>query len=402
VRAELAVIGGGIVGLASAREVLRRRPGTRLVVLEKEPGVARHQSGHNSGVIHSGIYYAPGSLKARLCVAGAAEICGYAEQKGIPVERCGKLIVALDDSELPRLHELHRRGLANGVPGVELIGPEQIREREPHVAGVAGILSPGTGIVDFRRVALALADDVREAGGRILTSHRVTGLRQTGSGVSVQTSGETVLARRVLSCAGLHGDRVARLSGAPVDPVIVPFRGDYWQLKPPRRHLIRNLVYPVPDPSLPFLGVHFTRRVDGAIWLGPNAVLAFAREGYRRRDVRLDELAGVLTRPGFLRMTRRYWRTGGAELYRDLSKRAFVAACRRFVPQLSVDDVVPGPSGVRAQSLGRDGALVDDFVVNRQGSLSVHIRNAPSPAATSALALARLVADEMGQGWEGL
>jgi len=212
----------------------------------------------------------------------------------------------------------------------------------------------------------------------------------------VRTSGETVLAERVLSCAGLYSDQVARLSGAPADPAIVPFRGDYWQLKPSRRQLVRNLVYPVPDPSLPFLGVHFTRRIDdGAIWLGPNAVLAFAREGYRRRDLRLHELAGVLTRPGFLRLARRYWRTGGAELYRDLSKRAFVAACRRFVPQLSVDDVMPGPSGVRAQSLGRQGDLVDDFVVHRQGSRLVHIRNAPSPAATSALALARLVADEV-------
>jgi L-2-hydroxyglutarate oxidase len=396
VRVELAVIGGGIVGLAAAREVLHRRPGTSLVVLEKEPEVARHQSGHNSGVIHSGIYYAPGSLKARLCVAGAAEIYGYAERKGIPVERCGKLIVALQDGELPRLHELYRRGLANGVSGVELVGPEQIREREPQVAGVAGIWSPDTGIIDFRRVALALADDVREAGGGILTSHRVTGLRETGADVVVRTSGETVLAQQVLSCAGLHSDQVARLSGAPADPVIVPFRGDYWQLKPSRRHLVRNLVYPVPDPCLPFLGVHFTRRIDdGGIWLGPNAVLAFAREGYRRRDLRPHELAGVLARPGFLRLARRYWRTGGVELYRDLSKRAFVAACRRFVPQLSVDDVMPGPSGVRAQSLGRQGDLVDDFVVHRQGSRLVHLRNAPSPAATSALALARLVADEV-------
>lgn len=395
-RVELAVIGGGIVGLAAAREVLHRRPGTDVVVLEKEPEVARHQSGHNSGVIHSGIYYAPGSLKARLCVAGAAEVYGYAERKGIPVERCGKLIVALQDDELPRLQELYRRGLANGVPGVELVGPEQICEREPQVEGVAGIWSPETGIIDFRRVALALADDVRETGGRILTSHRVTGLRETGAGVVVRTSGETVLAERVLSCAGLYSDQVARLSGAPADPVIVPFRGDYWQLKPSRRQLVRNLVYPVPDPSLPFLGVHFTRRIDdGAIWLGPNAVLAFAREGYRRRDLRLHELVGVLTRPGFLRLARRYWRTGGAELYRDLSKRAFVAACRRFVPQLSVDDVMPGPSGVRAQSLGRQGDLVDDFVVHRQGSRLVHLRNAPSPAATSALALARLVADEV-------
>jgi L-2-hydroxyglutarate oxidase len=408
VRVDLAVIGGGIVGLAAAREVLRRRPGTRLVVLEKEPDVALHQTGHNSGVVHSGLYYAPGSLKARLCVTGARELYAYAEQKRIPVERCGKLVVALHDGELPRLHELHRRGTANGVPGLELVGPEGVREREPHVVGVAGIWSPATGIIDFRRVALAMADDVRAAGGTILTSCRVTGLQVTGlhesdGAVTVRTSpvggtdeGETVVAEQVLACAGLYSDRVARLSGAPADPVIVPFRGDYWQLTPSRRRLVRNLVYPVPDPSLPFLGVHFTRRIDdGAMWLGPNAVLAFAREGYRRRDVRPGELARVLTEPGFLRLARRYWRIGGAELYRDFSKRAFVAECRKFVPDLSEDDVVPGPSGVRAQSLGPDGALVDDFVVHRQGSRIVHVRNAPSPAATSSLAIARLVADEI-------
>jgi L-2-hydroxyglutarate oxidase LhgO len=396
-RAELIVIGAGIVGLATAREVLRRRPGMRVVILDKEAEVAWHQSGHNSGVVHSGIYYAPGSLKARLCVAGAREIYAYAEQKGIPVERCGKLIVALHDGELPRLQDLYRRGTANGVPGLELLGPMGIREHEPQVAGVAGIWSPVTGIVDFRRVALALADDIRAAGGTILTSHEVTGLRETAEAVTVQTSGETVVAERVLSCAGLHSDQVARLSGASDDPVIVPFRGDYWQLKPQRRHLVRNLVYPVPDPALPFLGVHFTRRIeDGAIWLGPNAVLAFAREGYRRRDVQARELLDVLTYPGFLRLARRFWRTGGAELYRDFSKRSFVAACRRFVPELTATDVCPGPSGVRAQSLRRDGTLVDDFVVDRQGERLLHVRNAPSPAATSSLVIARSIADQAG------
>jgi L-2-hydroxyglutarate oxidase LhgO len=407
-RAELVVVGAGIVGLATAREVLRRRPGMRVVILDKEAEVAWHQSGHNSGVVHSGIYYAPGSLKAQLCVAGAREIYAYAEQKGIPVERCGKLIVALHDGELPRLQELYRRGTANGVPGLELLGPKGIREHEPQVAGVAGIWSPATGIVDFRRVALALADDIRAAGGTILTSRKVTGLRETAGAVTVQTSGETartpgetVVAERVLSCAGLHSDQVARLSGASADPVIVPFRGDYWQLRPQRRHLVRSLVYPVPDPALPFLGVHFTRRIeDGAIWLGPNAVLAFAREGYRRRDVQARELLDVLTNPGFLRLARRFWRTGGAELYRDFSKRSFVAACQRFVPELTAMDVCPGPSGVRAQSLGSDGALIDDFVVHRQGERLVHVRNAPSPAATSSLAIARSIADRTG--WDSV
>lgn len=396
-RVDIAVIGAGVIGLASAREVLRRRPGIRLAVLEKEPDVALHQTGHNSGVIHSGLYYAPGSLKARLCVAGARELYAYVEEKRIPVERCGKLVVALHDGERARLRELYRRGVANGVPGLELVGPEGIREREPHVSGVAGIWSPGTGIVDFRRVALAMADDVRAAGGIVLTSGRVTGLNESGDGVTLRTSaGDIAVAGRVLTCAGLHSDRVARLTGASADPVIVPFRGNYWQLRPSRRGLVRNLVYPVPDPSLPFLGVHFTRRIgDGAIWLGPNAVLAFAREGYRRWDVRPGELARVLTGPGFLRLAGRYWRTGAAELYRDFSKRAFVAQCRNFVPELNMDDVMPGPSGVRAQSLARDGALVDDFVIHRQGSRIVHVRNAPSPAATSSLAIARLIADEI-------
>jgi L-2-hydroxyglutarate oxidase LhgO len=396
VQAQLVVIGGGIIGLATAREVLRRSPGLRLVVLEKEPEVARHQSGHNSGVIHSGIYYAPGSLKARLCVAGAGEMYAYAESRGVPVDRCGKLIVALDDGERPRLQELFRRGTENGVPGIELVGPEGIREREPHVRGVAGIWSPATGIIDFRRVALAMADDVREAGGEIVTSQEVTGLDDDGARVTVRTSGQTWVADRVLACAGLHSDRVAGLSGGQADPAIIPFRGDYWQLRPQRRDLVRNLVYPVPDPAFPFLGVHFTRRItDGAMWLGPNAVLAFAREGYRRRDLRPRDLAQVLAHPGFRRLARRFWRTGGAEMYRDFSKRAFVASCRRFVPELTMDDVVPGPSGVRAQSLDRDGTLVDDFVVHEQGSRIVHVRNAPSPAATSSLAIGRLIADRI-------
>jgi L-2-hydroxyglutarate oxidase LhgO len=396
-RADLVVIGAGIVGLAVAREILLRRPGADVVVVDKEPELAVHQSGHNSGVIHSGIYYTPGSLKARLCVSGAREMADYAWGRGIPVERCGKLIVAVDEGELPRLHELYRRGTANGVPGLELVGPDGIRDREPWVRAVAGIWSQGTGIVDFRRVALAMADDVRAAGGAVITSCRVTGLHDDGRTVTVRTSGPTLTAGQVLACAGLHSDRVARLSGASPDPVVVPFRGDYWQLRAERRDLVRNLVYPVPDPALPFLGVHFTRRIeDGARWLGPNAVVAFAREGYRRHDLVPGELARVLAHPGFLRLARRYWRAGGAELYRDLSKRAFIESCRRFVPELRSADVVPGPSGVRAQGLGRDGALVDDFIIHTHGSRIIHVRNAPSPAATSSLVIARLIADRVG------
>lgn len=392
---DVVVIGAGIVGLAAAREILARHPDTRLAILDKEATIAAHQTGHNSGVIHTGIYYAPGSLRASLCIAGSRELYRFCNERAIPTDRCGKLLVALDDSELPALDELHRRGTANGVEGLEVVGPERIREIEPHCAGVRAIWSPATGIVDYGRVAAAMAEDVENAGGTIRTSTRVDGLSDRGPVVELRTSQGGITAGRVLACAGLQADRVAALSGAPRDPVIVPFRGDYWQLRPERRHLARNLIYPVPDPRFPFLGVHFTRRIeDGAVWLGPNAVLAFAREGYRRRDVRPRDLVDALADPGFQRLAFRYWRMGAAEMYRDYSRRAFVASCRRFIPELRSEDVVPGPSGVRAQSLSRDGRLVDDFVVQVQGPRLIHVRNAPSPAASSSLAIGRLIADE--------
>ena len=394
-KVDVLVVGGGIVGLAAAREILTRRPGVSLAVVDKESSVGRHQTGHNSGVIHSGIYYAPGSLKARLCVEGASLMYEFCEGNGIPADRCGKLIVATTESELPALDELYRRGTANGVPGLEMVGPAGIREREPHCAGIRAIWSPGTGIVDFSRVAEAMAGDVTRLGGEILTGHMVVGLTAAAGSISVRTGRGEFTAARVLTCAGLHSDRVAMMSGAPEEPHIVPFRGDYWQLRPERRHLARNLIYPVPDPKFPFLGVHFTRRItDDAVWLGPNAVLALAREGYRRSSLRLSDLTHTLGYPGFRRMARRYWRTGATEVYRDLSKRAFVAACQRFVPELTHTDVMPGPSGIRAQSVARDGALVDDFVFNIQGNQLMHVRNAPSPAATSCLAIGQLIADE--------
>jgi L-2-hydroxyglutarate oxidase LhgO len=394
---DVAVVGGGIIGLAAAREILTRRPGTSLAVVEKERAIGGHQTGHNSGVIHSGIYYPPGSLKARLCTAGARLIYEFCESHGVPADRCGKLIVATSQSELPALNELYRRGTANGVPGLEMVGPAGIREHEPHCAGIQAIWSPATGIVDFSRVAQAMAGDVRQLGGVILTGRLVTGLAVGARGIRVRASGGGLTADRLLTCAGLHSDQVAGLSGAPADPRIVPFRGDYWQLRPGRRHLARNLIYPVPDSKFPFLGVHFTRRIsDDAIWLGPNAVLALAREGYRRWSIRPGDLAQTVGYPGFRRMARRYWRTGLAEVYRDVSKRAFVAACQRFIPELGPGDVIPGPAGVRAQAVARDGRLVDDFSVNVQDRRLMHVRNAPSPAATSSLAIAGLIADE----WE--
>jgi len=395
---DVAVIGAGILGLGTARELLHRHPKLKLTVLDKEPVIGRHQTGHNSGVIHSGIYYAPGSLKAKLCVEGSREMYAFCAERGIPTDRCGKVIVAVTEDELPRLENLHQRGTANGVESLEMIGPERLRELEPHCEGVKALWSPNTGIVDYSLVNAAYAQDVAAAGGELLLGREVSGLQVRTDGMVLSTSGGDVEARRVVACAGLHADRLARLTGGAGDPQIVPFRGDYWMLRPDRRHLARNLIYPVPDPSFPFLGVHFTRRIeDGSVWLGPNAVLAFAREGYERLNVRPGELIEALRYPGFQKLAAQYWKTGLAEMVRDFSKAAFLRSLQRYVPSLTLADLVPGPSGVRAQALSRDGTLVDDFVFDVQGTQVIHVRNAPSPAATSSLAIARLIADKAGE-----
>jgi L-2-hydroxyglutarate oxidase LhgO len=392
---DVLIVGAGIVGLATAREILLRTPGTRLAILEKEPAIGGHQTGHNSGVIHSGIYYAPGSLRSKLCVAGASAMYDYCAEHGLPNERCGKLIVALDESELPRLEELFRRGSANGVQGLEMVGPEQIKEREPACAGIKAIWSPNTGIADYGAVAVQMAKEIAQLGGEILTNQTVAAMRRTPQSVLVTTTTAEFTAERVLTCAGLYSDRIALLSGASSEPQVVPFRGDYWQLRDEVRGLVRNLIYPVPDPSFPFLGVHFTRRItDGAMLLGPNAVLAFAREGYRRSDFDRHDLIEAIRYRGFRQLARKYWRTGAGEIYRDYSKRAFFASCQRFLPDLSLEDLVPGPSGVRAQSLASDGVLVDDFHFDIQGAQFMHVRNAPSPAATASLAIGQLITDK--------
>ena len=397
---DVIVVGAGIVGLASARELLGRRPGLRLAVVDKETRIGVHQTGHNSGVIHSGIYYAPGSLKARLCVAGAREMYAYCQQREIPTERCGKVIVATEQSELGRLGALYERGRANGVEGLEMIGPERLREIEPHCAGLRALWSPCTGIVDYSLVARRYALDLREAGGEVHTGVDVRALRRLADRVVVETSARDLEARRVVTCAGLQADRLASLSGGAREPRIVPFRGDYWQLRPGARRLCRNLIYPVPDPAFPFLGVHATRRIGtGEVWLGPNAVLAFAREGYRRRDVRPRDLAQSLLNPGFRRLARKQWRMGAVEMWRDYSKRAFWRSVRRYLPDVTMADMVPGPSGVRAQALDPAGGLVDDFVVDVQADRILHVRNAPSPAATSSLAIGRLVADSVQEAF---
>ena len=392
-RLDVAVIGGGIVGLAAAHRLLHDRPGLRLGVVEKEPELARHQSGHNSGVLHAGLYYAPGSLKAALCKEGKAAIERFAETHEIPVRHPGKLVVALTEAELPRLEALRARAESNGVPGLEVVGPERIRELEPEAAGIRGLWSPSTGIVDFRAVTLALADEVRGLGGIIFTGRAVTGLAERADGVVLATTAGDLDARYVIACAGLQADRVAAMSGdrGPGVPHIVPFRGDYYRLTPEASHLVTRLIYPVPDPRFPFLGVHFTPRIDGEVWAGPNAVLAFAREGYRRRDLDVGDLVETLTYPGFLRLAQRHVRTGIAEFWRDWSKPAFVAALRRYVPRLRPDQLVWGPSGVRAQALAIDGTLVDDFDIGGSRRI-VHVRNAPSPAATASLAIGRILA----------
>ncbi len=390
-RTDVAVIGGGILGLAVARDLLGRRPDLRVTVLEREAQLATHQTGHNSGVLHAGLYYTPGSLKQRYCRDGKVALERYADERGIPYERCGKLVVAVDDTELAALENLRQRGEANGVAGLEMVGAERIAEIEPHVRAVRGLWSPGTGIIDFRRVALAYADDVVAAGGTIHTSHEVTGIREIGGESILTTTQGDLTARAVVACAGLWADTVAGMTPGAGAERIIPFRGDYYTLTPDARSLVKGLVYPVPDPRFPFLGVHFTRRIDGAVWAGPNAVLAFARTGYRRRDIDLRDLAGTLTSRGFLRLAARFWRTGAVEMWRDWSKASFLAELRRFIPEVRGDQLEFGPSGIRAQAVDLDGTLVDDFRF-RGGERVLHVVNAPSPAATSSLAIAADVA----------
>ncbi|HEY3336403.1 MAG TPA: L-2-hydroxyglutarate oxidase [Candidatus Limnocylindrales bacterium] len=400
-RADVAIIGAGIVGLSTALRLLEARPGLRVVVLEREDRVAAHQSGHNSGVVHAGLYYAPGSAKALLCREGKALLERYCEAHAIPIEFPGKLVVALSDAELPRLAALRERGLANGVDGLEEVAPARLRELEPHAAGIRALWSPRTGITDFARVTNAFADDVLGRGGMIELRRGVGGIRRIPSGdLLLKTARGDLRAGAVIACAGLWADRVAAATGDDglQSPRIVPFRGDYYTLTPDARPLVRGLIYPVPDPRFPFLGVHFTRRIDGEVWAGPNAVPAARRDGYRRRDVSLRDLSGTLAYPGFMRLARRYWRTGIAELWRDVRRPVFAAELRRYLPALRDDQLVFGPSGVRAQALARDGTLVDDFDLARRDRI-IHVRNAPSPAATSSLAIGGRLAAQAIEGF---
>ena len=391
---DIAVVGAGIIGLATARELQRRDPDRRVAVFEREPQVASHQTAHNSGVIHAGIYYRAGSLKARLCTTGARELYAFCEERGLPHERIGKLIVARHDGELGRLYELERRGRENGVPGLRRLTAAEIQEIEPHCRGVAALHSPFTGVADFAAVARAFADDLRQADVPVVTGCEVTDVRTSSRSLSLEHAQGRTEARFAVFCAGAWSDRLAVRTGADPDPRIVPFRGAYLDLRPDRRHLVRSLIYPVPDPSLPFLGVHLSRHVDGSVSLGPTALLALSRNGYALQRVRPGDVASTLAWPGTWRMARRWWRTGLTEIRHALSRRVLAAAAAEYVPEIRPDDFEGGFAGVRAQALARDGSLVDDFVVS-ETERALHVRNAPSPAATSSLALARLIADRV-------
>ena len=381
------IVGAGIIGLSVARRVSEVLPAAEVTVLEKEHDVALHQTGRNSGVVHAGVYYAPGSLKARLCRRGVELLRAYCADRQLPLNICGKLIVAVDPSELERLDELQRRAEANGVPDIRRVDAEELRDIEPHAAGLAGLHSPTTAITDYRAIAKSLADDVRARDGSIVLDAEVTEVSGDRDRPRVRAGGRTYEFDTLILCAGLQSDRVARMAGDEREPRIVPFRGEYYRLVSARDELVRGLLYPVPDPAYPFLGIHFTRRIAGGVDVGPNAVLALAREGYRRRDVNPRDVAEIVASPGFRALARRHWRMGVNEVRGSLSRAAFAREARRYVPELAADDLVAAPAGVRAQALNSDGSLLDDFRITRIGRVTA-VRNAPSPGATSSMAIA--------------
>jgi (S)-2-hydroxyglutarate dehydrogenase len=391
-RYNVIIIGGGVVGLGVALEITRRFPHLRLLLLEKEDRVARHQSGHNSGVIHSGVYYKPGSLKARLCVTGAAAMVEFCREHGIAHNVCGKVIVATHAEELPRLEELRKRGEANGLTGLRLIGPQELREIEPHAAGLRALVVPSTGITDYAVVCQKYAELISASGGTVLTSAAATGVRRMPGEIVVESSKGAFSADALINCAGLFSDRISRMVGDDPGIMIVPFRGEYYDLVPERASLVRALIYPVPDPQFPFLGVHFTRRITGRVDAGPNAVFALAREGYRHTDINVRDLASAITFPGFWRMAGKHWRNALDEWHRSLSKPVFVRALQRLLPEVGENDLVPGGSGVRAQALKPDGSLVDDFQFVPSGKV-LHVLNVPSPAATASLTIGKAIVD---------
>ena len=390
---DVVIIGGGIVGLSTAMQLTREGfPNWKIGVVEKEGELATHQTGHNSGVIHSGIYYRPDSQKARFCVAGLQALLKFCDENEIEYQQCGKVIVALSEDELPRLQTLQERGTANGVQDLEMIGPERLKEIEPHAAGIQALWAPHTGIIDYTKVALAYAGKFQERGGEIFTNAPVRKITSYADGVALETTAGDLKAKYIINCGGLYADRVAAMMGEELDIRIIPFRGEYFTLRQESHHLVKGLIYPVPDPRFPFLGVHYTRNINGRVDAGPNAVLAMRREGYRKTDWNLGESWGTFSYPGFWKMSAKFWKVGMNEMRRSFSKKMFVRDLQRLLPEIQSEDLGPGGSGVRAQAVSRAGALLDDFSII-QGKQAIHVLNAPSPGATSSLAIGSHIAD---------
>ena len=392
---DITIIGAGIVGLATGLKLLERKPGLRVCLLEKEDDIARHQTGHNSGVIHSGIYYRPGSQKAINCRSGYRQLVEFCERENVAYELCGKIIVATSEAEIPLLEKIYERGIANGMRGLKKAGPEELKEIEPHVKGLRGIVVPQAGITDYADVARKYAEKIKEKGGRIFLDNKVRAIIRKSNGLEIVTNQQTIVSKYAVNCTGLYADKTALLSGAAGPGFkIIPFRGEYYKLKPEKQYLVKGLIYPVPNPSFPFLGVHFTKMIKGGVEAGPNAVLAFKREGYNKTDVNWKELAEILTYPGFIKIALKYWKDGLGEMYRSWSKKAFTKALQKLIPDIREDDLLPGGAGVRAQACNRSGKLIDDYMINKNGRV-INVCNAPSPAATSSLAIGDLVSDSM-------
>ena len=390
------IIGGGIVGLASALKIKENNPKLKVAVVEKEKTLAAHQTGHNSGVIHSGLYYKPGSYKAKNCVDGYNQLIRFCDEEGIPYEITGKVVVATTQEQIPTLNMLYDRGIANGLSGMKKLTGEELKEHEPYIAGVQGIFVPQTGIIDYRQVAEAYAEKFKHFGGEIFSDNKVEEVKRIENGfLRIVTKHEELTTRLLVNCAGLQSDLVAKLTGAKVDYQIIPFRGEYYKIKPEREYLVKNLIYPVPDPNFPFLGVHFTRMMKGGVEAGPNAVLAYKREGYSKKDVNIREFMSAVTYKGFRKVAAKYWKTGMGEFYRSYSKSAFTKALQQLIPDIQQSDLVPGGSGVRAQACDRDGGLIDDFLII-EGDHYINVGNAPSPAATSSLAIGERIASLVG------
>ncbi len=390
-KADITIIGAGIVGLATAYKIQEKNPGLKIQVLEKENKVSAHQTGNNSGVIHSGIYYKPGSLKARNCTYGYKLLLDYCDENNIPYEICGKVIIASDKQELPGMEFLYKRGIENGLEGLKLLKKDELNDYEPHVIGMGGIWVPQTGIIDFKKVSQKLEENIKAKGAEFYFGHEVQGIKIKNSRAIISTLAQSFTSKLVINCAGLYSDKIARYTHHNVNVKIIPFRGEYYKIKPEKRHLVKNLIYPVPDPSFPFLGVHYTRMIDGGIEAGPNAVLAFAREGYKKTQINLPELTETLTWPGFLKVASKYWKTGFGEMYRSFSKKAFTRALQKLIPEIEENDLVVGGAGVRAQACDRSGGLMDDFLIYENEN-AINVCNAPSPAATSSLSIGEAIA----------